>query len=127
LGHIRANLARFLLEVLAYVAMGLWGWHRRDDGFRILIALAVPLLAAVLWGLVPRPNDPSRSGSIPVPGMLRLALELCFFSFATWVLSDLKFPGSPSSSRWPWPFTTRSRTTASGGSLLSRSITAMAG
>jgi hypothetical protein len=88
------NLAvRFLLELSAYVTLGLWGWHRRDDGFRILIALAIPLFAAVLWGTFAVPNDPSRSGSapLPVPGILRLALECGFFGFATWALWDLKF------------------------------------
>lgn len=95
MGAHPANLAvRFLLEVLAYFTLGLWGWHRRDDGFRILVAPAIPLLAAVLWGTFAVPNDPSRSGSapIPVPGMLRLVLECGFFAFATWALSDLKFP-----------------------------------
>jgi hypothetical protein len=52
MGAHPANLAvRFLLELSAYFTLGLWGWHRRDDGFRILIALAVPVLATVLWGL----------------------------------------------------------------------------
>jgi Protein of unknown function (DUF2568) len=94
MGAHPANLAvRFLLEVSAYVTLGLWGWHRRDDGFRILVALAIPVLAAVLWGTFAVPNDPSRSGSAPiaVPGVLRLALECGFFAFATWALSDLKF------------------------------------
>jgi hypothetical protein len=73
--------------------MGLWGWYRRDDALRILVALAIPLLAAVLWGTFAVPNDPTRSGSapIPVPGILRLALECGFFGFATWALSDLGF------------------------------------
>ena len=94
MGTHPVNLAvRFLLEMSALFIMGLWGWHRRDDGFRIVIALAIPLLAAVLWGTFAVPNDPSRSGSAPiaVPGMLRLALECGFFAFATWALSDLKF------------------------------------
>jgi hypothetical protein len=89
-----ANLAvRFLLEVSAYSILGLWGWHRRDDGFRILVALAIPLFSAVLWGTFAVPDDPSRSGSapIPVPGMLRLALECGFFAVAAWALYDLGF------------------------------------
>lgn len=87
------NLAvRFLLEVSALLILGLWSWHRRDDGFRILVALSVPLLGAVLWGTFAVPNDPTRSGSapVPIPGMLRLALELGYFAFATWALYDLK-------------------------------------
>jgi hypothetical protein len=92
------NLAvRFLLELSALLIMGNWGWHRRDDGFRIVLAVAIPLLAAALWGTFAVPNDPSRSGSAPVPisGMLRLALEVGFFSFATWALYDLRFARLP--------------------------------
>lgn len=94
MGAHPANLViRFLLEMAALFIMGLWGWHRRDDGFRILVALAIPLLAAVLWGTFAVPNDPARSGSapIPVPGILRLALECGFFAFAAWALFDLRF------------------------------------
>jgi len=77
----------------ALFVMSLWGWHRRDDGLRILVALAIPLLAAVFWGTFAVPDDPARSGSapIPVPGILRLALEWGFFGFAIWALSDLRF------------------------------------
>ena len=94
MGTHPANLVvRFLLEMSALFIMGLWGWHRRDDGLRILVALAIPLFAAVIWGTFAVPNDPTRSGSapIPVPGILRLALECGFFAFAAWALSDLRF------------------------------------
>ncbi len=93
MGTHPANLAvRFLLEVSAFLILGFWGWHRRDDGFRILVAMAVPLLGAVLWGTFAVPNDPTRSGSapVPVPGVLRLALELGYFAFATYALYDRK-------------------------------------
>jgi hypothetical protein len=94
MGKHPANLAlRFLLEVLALLILGFWGWHRGDDGFKILIALAVPLIAALFWGTFAVPNDPTRSGSapVPIPGMLRLLLEGGFFTFATWALYDLRF------------------------------------
>lgn len=94
MGTHPANLAvRFLLELSALFILGLWGWHRRDDGLRILVALAIPFLGAVLWGTFAVPGDPTRSGSapIPVPGMLRLALECAFFGFAAWALYDLRF------------------------------------
>ena len=93
MGTHPANLAvRFVLEVSALLILGLWGWHRRDDGFRILVALGVPLLGAVLWGTFAVPNDPTRSGSapVPIPGVVRLALELGYFAFATWALYDRK-------------------------------------
>lgn len=95
MGAHPANLVfRFLLEMSAYVSLGLWGWHRRDDGFRIALALAVPLLSAAIWGTFAVPHDPSRSGSapIPVPGLIRLALECAFFAAAAWALYDLRLP-----------------------------------
>lgn len=86
-------VVRFLLELSALVVLGFWGWHRRDDGLRIVIALTVPLVAAALWGIFAVPGDPSRSGSAPVPvsGFLRLALEICFFGCATVALYALGF------------------------------------
>ncbi|MDF2388345.1 YrdB family protein, partial [Nostoc ellipsosporum NOK] len=39
--------------------------------------LALPLIAAILWGVFAVPGDPSRSGRapMPVPGAVRLVLE----------------------------------------------------
>lgn len=86
------NLAvRFLLEVAALLVMAYWGWNQGDGGIRFLFALGVPLIAAALWGTFAVPDDPSRSGKapVPVPGILRLALELAFFAFAVWSLYSL--------------------------------------
>lgn len=94
MGSHPVNLVvRFALELSALFILGLWGWHRRDDGFRILIALAIPIVAAALWGTFAVPNDPSRSGSapVPVPGLVRLALEVGFFGCATLALHDLGY------------------------------------
>lgn len=79
------NLAlRFLLELAALVALGFWGWHADSRIPGWLLMLAVPLLAAVMWGTFAVPGDPSRSGKalIPVPGPIRLALELTIFATA---------------------------------------------
>lgn len=86
-------IVRFLLELSALFVLALWGWHGRDDGLRILVALAIPTIAAALWGIFAVPHDPTRSGSAPVPisGLLRLALELSFFGCATLALDDLGF------------------------------------
>lgn len=89
-----ANLAvRFVLEMSALVVLGVWGWHRGGDGFRVLVAMALPLIGAAFWGTFAVPNDPTRSGSapVPIPGVLRLALELGFFGVAALALSDLGF------------------------------------
>ena len=92
MGSHPVNLAvRFVLELSALVAMGLWGWRQGDSsGFRIGLAVGIPFLAAAAWGTLAVPGDPSRSGAapLPVPGLLRLAIELAFFSFATWALFD---------------------------------------
>ena len=86
------NLAvRFLLELSALFILGLWGWRQGEGAWRIVIAVGMPLVAAALWGTFAVPGDPSRSGSapVPVPGLLRLALELGFFGSATLALYDL--------------------------------------
>ena len=51
-------------------------------------------MAAAVWGVFAVPGDPSRSGSapVPVPGALRLLLEIGFFAFAVWCLSSLHPP-----------------------------------
>ena len=48
--------------------------------------IGLPLFAAVLWGTFAVPDDPSRSGKspVPVPGFLRLLLELAFFATGAW-------------------------------------------
>jgi hypothetical protein len=84
------NLAlRFLLELAALTALGVWGYRSNQGGLRYLLAGALPLLAACAWGVFAVPHDPSRSGRapVPVPGLLRLVLELAFFGLSTWALS----------------------------------------
>jgi hypothetical protein len=89
MGSNPINLAvRFFLELTALIAMGFWGWNQRAGVLRFVLAFGIPVIAAVLWGIFAVPNDPSRSGHAPIatPGILRLALELIFFSFAAWTL-----------------------------------------
>ena len=85
---------RFLLELAALVALGYWGWTQGEGPFRYVLALGIPFIAAAAWGTFAVPNDPSRSGKapVPVPGLVRLALELALFGFATWALFDLGLP-----------------------------------
>jgi hypothetical protein len=92
MGSHPVNLTiRFLLELAALAALGYWGWNQSDDLFRYVLALGLPLIAAAAWGAFAVPNDPSRSGEapVPVPGLVRLGLELALFGFATWTLFDL--------------------------------------
>lgn len=85
----RLNLAlRFVLELCALAALGYWSWSLTDEWWRYLLMLGVPALGAAAWGTFAVPGDPSRSGRapVPVPGVVRLALELAYFGFACWAL-----------------------------------------
>ena len=85
------NLAlRFLLELTALVAIGYWGWTQFDGVLRYLLTIGLPLLAAFVWGTFRVPADASANGKapVPVPGWMRLLIELIFFGGATWCLFD---------------------------------------
>ncbi len=86
-------IIRFLLEISALLSVGLWGWKQSEGWHRFLLAIGTPIMLAVVWGVFAVPNDPSRSGTapIPTPGIIRLAIELAFFAFATWSLNDMGF------------------------------------
>ena len=83
-------VVRFILELSALIAIGYWGWTTGDGWLRFGLAIGLPIIAAMLWGTFTVPDDPSRSGKapVPVPGIVRLALELGLFAFAVWALYD---------------------------------------
>jgi hypothetical protein len=76
---------RFIVEIVALVAMGYWGWTAVGGFGRYLLAFGVPLLAAAAWGTFRVSGDQGK-GLIAVPGALRLLLEGIFFGFAAWAL-----------------------------------------
>ena len=78
---------RFLLELAALASMGYWGWQQRGNWLRFVLAIGIPALAAVIWGTFRVPDDPGNA-PVPVPGPLRLALEVAFFGFTVWALFD---------------------------------------
>ena len=82
---------RLLLEIGALFGYGYWGWTVSDDVFRYLLALAIPLVAAVVWGTFAVLEDPSRSGKAPIPvsGLIRLLIELTFFALASYALFSM--------------------------------------
>ena len=84
---------RLLLEIAALVAMGFWGWSLMDGPVSIVPAIAIPVVAAALWGTFAVPDDPSRSGNapVPVPGVVRLVLELAIFGMGVWSVYALGF------------------------------------
>jgi drug/metabolite transporter (DMT)-like permease len=89
------NLAvRFLLEIAALVAIGYWGFREHTGILQFLLGIGLPLLAAASWGIFAVPGDRSRSGDapVPVPGVVRLILELALFGLAAWALYDAGNP-----------------------------------
>ncbi|HVM31346.1 MAG TPA: YrdB family protein [Candidatus Limnocylindrales bacterium] len=84
--HLGPNeVLRFLLEIAALVAMGIWGWNAFEPPLNVLAAVGVPLAAAIIWGTFRVPDDPGRA-AVPVPGPVRLAIELAFFAAAVVLL-----------------------------------------
>lgn len=90
-GHPLNLALRFGLELAALGSLGLWGWHAGEGALRPVLAVGLPLAGAVGWGVFAVPDDPSRSGGapVPVPGVVRLGLELALFAAAVWCLLDL--------------------------------------
>jgi hypothetical protein len=87
---------RFSLELVTLGVMAYRGWRRGGEGSsRFVLGLAVPVIAALIWGTFRVPNDPG-AARVPVPGLARLALDLAFFGFAAWALSDLGI------AQWGW-------------------------
>jgi hypothetical protein len=73
------NLAlRFALEIGALIGLGIAAWQSTTGPVRWIAAIALPLVAAGVWGTFNVLDDPSRSGAAPVEvaGWLRLAIEL---------------------------------------------------
>jgi hypothetical protein len=94
MGSHPVNLAvRFLLELTALTATGIWGWKQSDGWIRFILAFGIPVIVAAIWGTFAVPNDPSRSGKAPVavPGIIRLVIELAIFALAVWTLQDAGF------------------------------------
>lgn len=86
-----ANLAlRFLLELAMLFGLSYWGWVRHEGAWRWILVIGLPTLAGFLWGTFRKPGDASASGKapVPVPGWVRLLLELVLFASAAWGLLD---------------------------------------
>jgi len=96
------NLAvRFILELAALFALGSWAWQQGESlWLRVLFTFLVVLVAAVLWGTFAVPDDPSRSGAapVPVPGWVRLLLELAILGAGVWAVFTV------GRSTWGWVF-----------------------
>lgn len=83
------NLAvRFILEMIALIAIGAWAKRYFPGGLGFVLMIVLPALSAVIWGTFNVKGDPSRSGKapVPVPGIVRLFIELDLFALGTWAL-----------------------------------------
>lgn len=86
-GHPLNLALRFLLELAALLAMGVWGWYKGEGWLRFVLAVGIPILAAVLWAVFRVPGDPGPA-PVAVPGWVRLLFEIALFAFSVWALSD---------------------------------------
>lgn len=91
-GFHPVNLAfRFFLEIAALTAIAVGGYALGSGAFAWISAVALPLIAAVVWGTFNVPGDKSRSGeaSVAVSGSVRLIIELGVFVTAVMLVSSL--------------------------------------
>lgn len=80
---------RFLLELVAFGAIGWAGWEIGDGGITGgLLAGLMAVAAMAIWGALTVPGDPARNPEpvIVVPGWARLLVELAVFGVAAWLL-----------------------------------------
>ena len=86
MGYHPINLGfRFLLELGGFAAFVIWG-HGLIDGFwGWALGVGAGVAAFAVWGVFNVPGDESRSGEapVPVPGWLRLGIELAYFGGLT--------------------------------------------
>lgn len=67
----------FLVEVVALVAFARWGWHGAEPtALRVLLAVAAPGVAAVVWGMY---ASPKARYALPVAGVagVKVAVLVC--------------------------------------------------
>jgi Protein of unknown function (DUF2568) len=73
-----ANLAlRFLLEVAALAGLAYWGAHTGSGVVKVLLAIAAPVIAAIVWGLFAAPKAARR-----LPRGPRVVVEAAVFGAA---------------------------------------------
>ncbi|WP_327269744.1 YrdB family protein [Streptomyces sp. NBC_01218] len=80
----------FLVEIVALVAFARWGWHSAENtALRLLLAVALPGVAAVVWGLY---ASPKARFTLPVAGVV--GVKVLVFACAVAALYDLDGSGS---------------------------------
>jgi hypothetical protein len=81
----------FLLELAMLAALAYWGWTQHEGLLRVLLAIGLPLIAAVLWGVFRIPGEPN-DAVVAVRGLVRLVLELGLFALAVFLLAASNQP-----------------------------------
>ncbi|HWH18907.1 MAG TPA: YrdB family protein [Solirubrobacterales bacterium] len=77
-----ANLAlKFLLELAAFAAFAVWGADAGSGASAVILAIAAPLVAVLLWGRFAAPRSARR-----LPRSARIPFELGVFLLAALAL-----------------------------------------
>lgn len=78
---------RFLVELLALAAFAIGGWSLATGPLRFVLAIALPVIAAIVWGLWMAPKSSRR-----LHDPTRLVVEIVFFLAAGVALVIAGFP-----------------------------------
>lgn len=83
--HVINEALAFLLECVALAVIAWWGWQSGENtALRLLLAVAAPAAAAVLWGLFAAPK-----ARIPLPPAGVLSVKALVFGAAAVALYTL--------------------------------------
>ncbi|MFE5597058.1 DUF2568 domain-containing protein [Streptomyces sp. NPDC056549] len=86
--HVVNEGLAFLLELAALAVLAWWGWEAAENAaLRLLLAVAAPALAAVVWGLFAAPKARYR---VPLAGVL--LVKALVFGAAALALLGLERP-----------------------------------
>ncbi|MFZ4302432.1 YrdB family protein [Streptomyces cinereoruber] len=86
--HVFNEGLAFLLELAALAALAWWGWRTPEPtALRVLLAVAAPTAAAVIWGLFAAPKA---RFTLPLAGVL--TVKALVFGAATAALHALDHP-----------------------------------
>ncbi|MFF3603996.1 DUF2568 domain-containing protein [Streptomyces sp. NPDC002463] len=86
--HVLNEGLAFLLELAALAVLAWWGWESAEHVvLRLLLAVAAPALAALVWGLFAAPRARFR---VPLAGVL--CVKALVFGAAALALLDLGRP-----------------------------------
>ncbi|WP_409274834.1 YrdB family protein [Neobacillus sp. SCS-31] len=72
--------SRFICEIVALIIFGIWGFQQG----KIIGAIGVPLVVAVIWAMLGSPNAPYK-----LQGVYASILEVFLFAVASYLLYSL--------------------------------------